>query len=121
MFFLMIRRPPRSTRTDTLFPSTTLFRSGEKFGGCGSRRVSAASKIIAASTMLPSVSGLMFGDTDLCSIIVIAIHGERLSLPVSSLSGFAGRGDSRLREDRFSPDCRRVAPLRAKKIGRAHV
>src|SRR3546814_4253650 len=25
--FLMIRRPPRSTRTDTLFPDTTLFRS----------------------------------------------------------------------------------------------
>src|SRR3546814_16197524 len=32
MFFvLMIRRPPRSTRTDTLFPYTTLFRSA---GGC---------------------------------------------------------------------------------------
>src|SRR3546814_15036428 len=28
-FFLMIRRPPRSTRTDTLFPYTTLFRSNE--------------------------------------------------------------------------------------------
>src|SRR3546814_142229 len=27
IFFLMIRRPPRSTRTDTLFPDTTLFRS----------------------------------------------------------------------------------------------
>src|SRR3546814_7161442 len=27
MFFFMIRRPPRSTRTDTLFPYTTLFRS----------------------------------------------------------------------------------------------
>src|SRR3546814_10031397 len=26
-FFLMIRLPPRSTRTDTLFPYTTLFRS----------------------------------------------------------------------------------------------
>src|SRR3546814_14844430 len=26
-FFLMIRRPPRPTRTDTLFPYTTLFRS----------------------------------------------------------------------------------------------
>src|SRR3546814_1525705 len=26
-FVLMIRRPPRSTRTDTLFPYTTLFRS----------------------------------------------------------------------------------------------
>src|SRR3546814_13693656 len=41
-FFLMIRRPPRSTRTDTLFPYTTLFRSsmsrknflsGRRFGG----------------------------------------------------------------------------------------
>src|SRR3546814_12347372 len=29
IFFLMIRRPPRSTRTDTLFPYTTLFRSGD--------------------------------------------------------------------------------------------
>src|SRR3546814_19304531 len=28
LFFFMIRRPPRSTRTDTLFPYTTLFRSG---------------------------------------------------------------------------------------------
>src|SRR3546814_17056338 len=27
IFFLMIRRPPISTRTDTLFPYTTLFRS----------------------------------------------------------------------------------------------
>src|SRR3546814_13750542 len=37
-FFLMIRRPPRSTRTDTLFPYTTLFRSGSVTvaGGDGS-------------------------------------------------------------------------------------
>src|SRR3546814_3791656 len=28
----MIRRPPRSTRTDTLFPYTTLFRSGHGLG-----------------------------------------------------------------------------------------
>src|SRR3546814_11051251 len=32
-FFLMIRRPPRSTRTDTLFPYTTLFRSQLVGGG----------------------------------------------------------------------------------------
>src|SRR3546814_13968323 len=31
VFFLMIRRPPRSTRTDTLFPYTTLFRSEELY------------------------------------------------------------------------------------------
>src|SRR3546814_16213043 len=38
-FFLMIRRPPRSTRTDTLFPYTTLFRSAQlvrrQYGGEG--------------------------------------------------------------------------------------
>src|SRR3546814_12102790 len=37
--FLMIRRPPRSTRTDTLFPYTTLFRSDggpqPGVGACG--------------------------------------------------------------------------------------
>src|SRR3546814_9832508 len=32
VFFLMIRRPPRSTRTDTLFPYTTLFRSAGPAG-----------------------------------------------------------------------------------------
>src|SRR3546814_19383660 len=45
IFFLMIRRPPRSTRTDTLFPYTTLFRSVGAPGaiaaaadrGCGCR------------------------------------------------------------------------------------
>src|SRR3546814_20874469 len=35
-FFLMIRRPPRSTRTDTLFPYTTLFRSIRRLGITGS-------------------------------------------------------------------------------------
>src|SRR3546814_2534302 len=33
----MIRRPPRSTRTDTLFPYTTLFRSGRAAGGIEKR------------------------------------------------------------------------------------
>src|SRR3546814_14239794 len=30
VFFLRLRRPPRSTRTDTLFPYTTLFRSHDR-------------------------------------------------------------------------------------------
>src|SRR3546814_3621501 len=34
-FFLMIRRPPRSTRTDTLFPYTTLFRSWQHLTDSG--------------------------------------------------------------------------------------
>src|SRR3546814_17945802 len=32
--FVMIRRPPRTTRTDTLFPYTTLFRSIERHLQC---------------------------------------------------------------------------------------
>src|SRR3546814_1310412 len=35
----MIRRPPRSTRTDTLFPYTTLFRSPPSCRGPGRRRI----------------------------------------------------------------------------------
>src|SRR3546814_20356441 len=38
-FFLMRRRPPRSTRTDTLFPYTTLFRSSWKITTCNCSRV----------------------------------------------------------------------------------
>src|SRR3546814_9049679 len=38
IFFLMIRRPPRSTRTDTLFPYTTLFRSPDQPGCCPDHR-----------------------------------------------------------------------------------
>src|SRR3546814_5450552 len=34
----MIRRPPRSTRTDTLFPYTTLFRSADPDEGIGQRQ-----------------------------------------------------------------------------------
>src|SRR3546814_17156072 len=44
-FFLMLRRPPRSTRTDTLFPYTTLFRSrrrDHRAGGRGGSRPASA-------------------------------------------------------------------------------
>src|SRR3546814_5309544 len=54
----MIRRPPRSTRTDTLFPYTTLFRSLDhllglglglgRSGGCGLAEVRLAHRGVAA-------------------------------------------------------------------------
>src|SRR3546814_2259983 len=45
-FFLMVRRPPRSTRTDTLFPYTTLFRSaGEDQRGVVPRGRRAADRL----------------------------------------------------------------------------
>src|SRR3546814_2603418 len=46
-FFLMIRRPPRSTRTDTLFPYTTLFRSLLSGFAAGRRPRAAAEGIVA--------------------------------------------------------------------------
>src|SRR3546814_4216647 len=49
--FLMIRRPPRSTRTDTLFPYTTLFRSTRT---CSSTSASARSSDAGAASSSPS-------------------------------------------------------------------
>src|SRR3546814_9050564 len=47
VLFLMIRRPPRSTRTDTLFPYTTLFRSR-----CRARADGAASQSCSGNTIV---------------------------------------------------------------------
>src|SRR3546814_11913450 len=48
----MIRRPPRSTRTDTLFPYTTLFRSACS-RDCAGRRSQAASGTVPATGAVP--------------------------------------------------------------------
>src|SRR3546814_13872494 len=45
VFFLMIRRPPRSTRTDTLFPYTTLFRSTLRAAKCGAPPIAAGDEL----------------------------------------------------------------------------
>src|SRR3546814_16471482 len=61
-FFLMIRRPPRSTRTDTLFPYTTLFRSKVKAGGSimgALYKVVIVSSVLAAIAFYPITTGLM--------------------------------------------------------------
>src|SRR3546814_11489662 len=52
VFCLMIRRPPRSTRTDTLFPYTTLFRSSRNPEAL--RRISSYSWIPAFAGMTES-------------------------------------------------------------------
>src|SRR3546814_13629014 len=50
----MIRRPPRSTRTDTLFPYTTLFRSARRRSWCERRPHAGAAllQIVAVATAL---------------------------------------------------------------------
>src|SRR3546814_2803203 len=67
MFVLMIRRPPRSTRTDTLFPYTTLFRSVDLHllkKAQVAQETSARTPIKTwsrRSTILPDFVGLTFG------------------------------------------------------------
>src|SRR3546814_8302081 len=56
-FFLMIRRPPISTRTDTRFPYTTLFRSGRR------RRQAATGSRSAADPGRKSTARLFHGDS----------------------------------------------------------
>src|SRR3546814_3436102 len=49
----MILQPPRSTRTDTLFPYTTLFRSGEMLGG---RQDRVGTRQIVALLVVPATT-----------------------------------------------------------------
>src|SRR3546814_20992230 len=46
----MIRRPPRSTRTDTRFPYTTLFRSSSGFAWLQTERLAAANIKVTSLT-----------------------------------------------------------------------
>src|SRR3546814_18242501 len=48
-FFVMIRLPPKSTRTDTLLPYTTLFRSDQRPGAAAGRVHHAADRLPAAT------------------------------------------------------------------------
>src|SRR3546814_11304063 len=64
-FILMIRRPPRSTRTDTLFPYTTLFRSivgiiSREVGGVDAECVRRMCTLITRRG--PDDDGYYFGD-----------------------------------------------------------
>src|SRR3546814_4338127 len=81
-FFLRIRRPPRSTRTDTLFPYTTLFRSGEcrPDAVAQPRRVRLGSRGVVVDMRMPA--GDRFG---------IAV-GERRHLRPPGFSSSGGPG-----------------------------
>src|SRR3546814_11499008 len=80
VFFLMIRRPPRSTRTDTLFPYTTLFRSrlGQAFG------LQVAD--VAGEPVVHLVLQLLAGDRDLLRVdhddVVAGVHVRGKDGPV---------------------------------------
>src|SRR3546814_13007473 len=55
----MLRRPPRSTRTDTLFPYTTLFRSSGSDRLCGRRRIWGQAVLCAGWQRVPAEARLL--------------------------------------------------------------
>src|SRR3546814_8499556 len=61
-FFLMIRRPPRSTRTDTLFPYTTLFRS--ICGASSYKRISCLASIGISTSIRAMTIKVISANTD---------------------------------------------------------
>src|SRR3546814_7845557 len=102
----MIRRPPRSTRTDTLFPYTTLFRSERPSPACGGGWVGGAS----AAAMLPKQ--------------------QRRAEPPKAFPPHANVADPASRVPPYGVfpsntsaygSCSPVPPSEKRKIGRAHV
>src|SRR3546814_15800850 len=81
----MIRRPPRSTRTDTLFPYTTLVRSDGAVKGraarrelIGERRRGEARRRRQHNQILVIIGRHAFGDAGAARIVEAGLHRLRL-------------------------------------------
>src|SRR3546814_7620178 len=88
VFFLMIRRPPRSTRTDTLVPYTTLFRSREMAAEIqeGDRASKLSASRVARGTMWAALDNWTQQGSQLAAFIVIGnIVGPRSEEHTSEL------------------------------------
>src|SRR3546814_8934639 len=110
----MIRRPPRSTRTDTLFPYTTLFRSEyqARKGGDGFRWDGEAwyGGDINRLTLKSEGEGV-FGE---------GIEGAEIQILYSRAIGPYFNAQAGIRQD-FGPDPDRTYATIRFEIGRAHV
>src|SRR3546814_17296072 len=111
LFFLMIRRPPSSTRTDTLFPYTTLFRSAAwldlplqpglvSLAAAGRRAIDPA---LFAEHLQP-VPG-----SDRVAVLVGPVAADQAQAALASLRERL-LAAARLRPGIVLPDCGRLAP-----------
>src|SRR3546814_15263542 len=110
----MIRRPPRSTRTDTLFPYTTLFRSGglliRQAEFVGTLFPGAELGRVDAGDRAESDERREIGARDARVIMVV---GPEVELAIGDAVIGIGVGDARRH--------RAVPRLSDRQIGRAHV
>src|SRR3546814_11865392 len=104
VYFLMIRRPPRSTRTDTLVPYTTLFRSSAK-AAIESRN------IVCSSVRLKSIASVVRAFEDHRNALAKADahrHECMAAAPGDKLASGSKR-DPRARHAERVPDRERAA------------
>src|SRR3546814_14718035 len=85
-FFLMIRRPPRSTRTDTLFPYTTLFRSAGA-GDAQAHRAAQSGRGDERQFTHPPANG--FGDLQRLRLVDIQRHHELVATVAHGVAAVA--------------------------------
>src|SRR3546814_4512029 len=98
LFFLMIRRPPRSKRTDTLFPYTTLFRSfdrGAEDSVLLEARIERLDRRVGVAGMGPPAGGGRGVDAQgrLLLACRLRCRAFRQSLAARRAAVSAGRGD----------------------------
>src|SRR3546814_10474028 len=114
IFFLVIRRPPRSTPTETLFPYTTLFRSLPLLD-------------FARSERRGEGFGHMFGGDDALRLVVVAGDGDLRDALRPDHGGALGAHFPQLREAALvalapgSDAAFQPVGLDLEQIGRAHV
>src|SRR3546814_3745951 len=80
--FLMIRRPPRSTRTDTLFPYTTLFRShsASSYDAANDRVDHRRERRLGAIALTSGQAGRGENAEDDAAVRMAAVRGKGLGL-----------------------------------------
>src|SRR3546814_13468433 len=92
----MIRRPPRSTRTDTLLPYTTLFRSNGRYAYGRQPQIMHWNMARFAEALLPAIHRVSPGDVEAAKVMVDAIPGRfrgSWHIKVREKLGLSGDGD----------------------------
>src|SRR3546814_14372178 len=92
----MIRRPPRSTRTDTLFPYTTLFRSPGAYPGVGAEErgqsESIARNLIEMAELKVPMICTVIGEGGTGGALAIGVGDRTLMLEYSNYSVISPEG-----------------------------
>src|SRR3546814_21046296 len=109
----MIRRPPRSTRTDTLFPYTTLFRSSASVSALGIRERARGEAMVSILQLQEARTGVRMVDPFAGAPKFIETDPAGLVVPLGEV-----REDDR---EMASAGHHGIGLVRSGQIGRAHV